>query len=101
MPLLISRVATPALRSVAARPGLLRVASGDGTAVGVEVWILPATQVGALLARSPAPLRLGTVLLADDTAPKGFLVEAEGVRNAQDITRFGGWRRLLVANAPA
>ena len=79
------------------RPGLLRVASSDGASVAVEVWTLPAAQVGALLARIPAPLGLGTVLLADGTAPKGFLVEAEGVRGAEDITRFGGWRGFLAA----
>lgn len=81
------------------RPGLLRVAPSDGAAVAVEVWVLPAAQVGALLAQIPAPLGLGTVLLADGTAPKGFLVEAEGVRGAEEITRFGGWRGFLAANA--
>jgi allophanate hydrolase len=26
---------------------------------------------------------------------KGFLAEAEGVRGAEDITHFGGWRAYI------
>lgn len=50
-----------------------------------------------LLGSIPAPLGPGTVLLADGTVPKGFLVEAEGVRGADDITHLGGWRAFLAA----
>lgn len=84
-----------------ARPGLLRVPPDEGAALAVEVWAMHAAQVGALLARIPPPLGLGTVLLADGTAPKGFLVEAEGTRGAEDITRFGGWRGFLAARSPS
>lgn len=79
------------------RPGLLRVATGAGRAIAVEVWRIPSNHIGALLAAIPAPLGLGTVRLADGTTPKGFLVEAEGVRGAQDISHFGGWRSYLAA----
>ena len=27
--------------------------------------------------------------------PRGFLVEPEGLRGAEDISRFGGWRAFL------
>ena len=81
------------------RPGLLRVPSGG--AIAVEVWALPSERIGALLASIPAPLGLGTVLLADGTSPKGFLVEAEGIRGAADITHFGGWRAFLATSAGA
>ena len=77
------------------RPGLLRVAENDGVAIALEVWSIPSDRVGALLAAIPAPLGLGTLRLDDGTAPKGFLVEAEGVRGATDISRFGGWRAFL------
>lgn len=77
------------------RPGLLRVRPGEGAAIALEVWLIPAGQIGALLAAIPAPLGLGTVCLADGTTPKGFLVEAEGARGAEDITRFGGWRAFI------
>ena len=77
------------------RPGLLRVAEGEGAAIALEVWRIPSGRIGALLAAIPAPLGLGTLRLADGTAPTGFLVEAEGVRGARDITGFGGWRAFL------
>lgn len=81
------------------RPGLLRVAPGEGHAIAVEVWAIPTEQVGALLAAIPAPLGLGTLRLADGTTPKGFLVEPEGLRGAEEISRFGGWRAFLAARA--
>jgi len=81
------------------RPGLLRVPAGEGAAIAVEVWSLPSARIGALLRAIPAPLGLGTLLLADGTAPKGFLAEAEGVRGAEDISRHGGWRAFLAACA--
>jgi allophanate hydrolase len=76
---------------------LLRVAPGSGAAIALEVWTLPAAGFGALVAAIPAPLGIGTVQLADGTAIKGFLVEAEGVRGAKDITAFGGWRAYCEA----
>jgi allophanate hydrolase len=83
-----------------ARPGLLRVEAGTGTAIALEVWAIPSEHIGALLASIPAPLGLGTLRLADGTSPKGFLVEAEGTRGAIDISRFGGWRAFLAQSAP-
>lgn len=80
------------------RPGLLRVQDGMGAAIAVEVWTLPTARIGALLAAIPAPLGLGTLRLADGTTPKGFLAESEGVRGAEDISRFGGWRAFLAAS---
>ncbi|MDT7950533.1 MAG: amidase [Acetobacteraceae bacterium] len=81
------------------RPGLLRVAAGAGRAIALEVWRIPTVQVGALLDAIPAPLGLGTVRLADGSAPKGFLVEAEGIRGAEDISHHGGWRGYLAARS--
>ena len=34
-------------------------------------------------------------MLADDRSVRGFLVEAEAVAGARDITSFGGWRAYL------
>ena len=83
-----------------ARPGLLRIAAGTGTGIAVEVWAIPSERIGALLASIPAPLGLGTLLLADGTSPKGFLVEAEGTHGAVDISHFGGWRAFLAQPGP-
>lgn len=81
------------------RPGLLRVAAGTGVAIETEVWALPSAAFGGFVAGIPAPLGIGTLRLADGTGPKGFLVEAEGVVGAQEISRFGGWRRFLAHEA--
>lgn len=83
-----------------ARPGLLQVEAGTGFAIALEVWAIPSERVGALLASIPAPLGLGTLRLADGTAPKGFLVEAEGTRGAEDISGFSGWRAFLARSVP-
>jgi allophanate hydrolase len=38
---------------------------------------------------------IGTLLLEDGTAVKGFLCEAHAVAGADDISRYGGWRAYL------
>jgi hypothetical protein len=81
------------------RPGLLRVAAGTGHAIAVEVWSLPAEGFGTFVAGIPAPLCIGTLLLADGTTPKGFLVEPEGLTGAADISHFGGWRAYIASLA--
>ena len=57
------------------RPGLVRVAAGAGSAIATEVWALPAEAFGRFVAGIPAPLGIGTLLLADGTRPKGFVCE--------------------------
>lgn len=81
------------------RPGLLRVAPDAGAAIAAEVWALPEDGFGRFVAGIPAPLCIGTLLLDDGTTPKGFLVEPEGLADALDITRHGGWRGFLAAAA--
>ncbi|TNC15819.1 allophanate hydrolase [Methylobacterium terricola] len=78
------------------RPGLVRVAEG-GAAIATEVWALSPEAFGRFVAAIPAPLGIGTLRLADGTTPKGFLCEPEGVRAAEDVSRFGGWRAYLAA----
>ncbi len=77
------------------RPGLVRQGDGQGGAIAVEVWALPSAAVGAFLAGIPAPLGLGTVRLADGTAPKGFLCEAVATETARDVTALGDWRAVV------
>jgi allophanate hydrolase len=81
-----------ALGGTPARPGLLRVAAGAGTSIALEIWALPADGFGRFVATVPPPLSIGTLTLADGRAVKGFLVEAEGVAGARDVSGFGGWR---------
>jgi allophanate hydrolase len=77
------------------KPGLLRVADGAGVAVEIEAWALPMDAFGRFVAGVPAPLSIGTIRLADGRTVKGFLVEAEAVAGARDISSFGGWRAFL------
>jgi allophanate hydrolase len=76
------------------RPGLVRVGE-EGRAIELEVWSLPAIQVGAFLRQIPTPLGLGTVTLADGSAVTGFLCESHATADAQDITALGSWRAYL------
>jgi allophanate hydrolase len=79
------------------RPGLL--AAPGGAAIAGEIWAIPTTAIGALLADVPRPLGFGTVMLESGPC-LGFLAEAEGVAGAPDITHHGGWRAYLAADGP-
>jgi allophanate hydrolase len=78
-----------------ARPGLLRVATGLGAPIAVEIWALPADGFGRFVAAVPPPLSIGTLVLSDGRAVKGFLAESHGVEGARDISEFGGWRKFV------
>ena len=85
-----------------AKPGLLRVKNGAGTAVEVEVWALSPKAFGRFVAAVPPPLAIGTVELDGGRQVKGFLVEAEAIGGARDISGFGGWRAFIAQErAPA
>jgi allophanate hydrolase len=77
------------------KPGLLRVAAGQGSAIAVEIWAMPPEPFGRFTAAVPPPLSIGSVRLADGRWVKGFLVEAEAVNGARDISGFGGWREFV------
>lgn len=77
------------------KPGMLRVAKGKGHAIEIEIWALSADAFGRFVANIPAPLGIGTLTLADGRGVKGFLVEAEAVNGARDISHFGGWRAYM------
>ncbi|MGZ9093062.1 MAG: allophanate hydrolase-related protein, partial [Rhodoplanes sp.] len=79
------------------KPGLLRVGMGRGAAIEVELWAMPPEAFGRFVATVPAPLSIGSLTLRDGRRVKGFLVEAEAVSNAQDISAFGGWRSFIRA----
>jgi allophanate hydrolase len=76
------------------KPGLVFDGTGEGR-VEVEVWSLPASGFGSFVAEIPAPLGIGTLVLEDGSAVKGFVCEAHAVREAEDITAHGGWRAFL------
>jgi allophanate hydrolase len=77
------------------KPGLMRAPDGEGAAIEIEVWALPTEGFGRFVATVPPPLSIGTITLADGRAVKGFLVEAQGIVGARDISSFGGWRAFM------
>jgi allophanate hydrolase len=84
------------------KPGLLRVKNGAGAAIEIEVWALSASAFGRFVAAVPPPLSIGTLELDGGRPVKGFLVEAEAVDGARDISSFGGWRAFMAQEkAPA
>ena len=87
--------------SPVAKPGLLRVRKGEGSAIEVEVWAMPADSFGRFVAAVPSPLSIGNVQLRDGRSVKGFLVEATAIVGSQDISRFGGWRAYMAQRTAA
>ena len=78
-------------------PGFSEWRTGAGGSIALEVWTLDAAGFGAFVAKIPPPLGIGTIRLDDGSSVKGFLVEAEAIAGAKDITKFGGWRAYLAA----
>ena len=77
------------------KPGLVRVAKGQGAAIAVEIWRMPVAGFGRFVAGLTQPMAIGTLTLQDGRTVKGFLAEPEAVKDAADISRFGGWRAYL------
>ncbi len=77
------------------KPGLARVAPGDGAAIYGEVWLIGTAMLGDFLAALPAPMSLGRATLADGSEVVGFGCTAEAFEAGQDITQHGDWRAYL------
>lgn len=75
------------------KPGLVR--EDGGAAISVELWDIPLARFGEFVAEIPAPLGIGTLVLADGRRVKGFICEPWALQGATDITEFGGWRNYL------
>jgi allophanate hydrolase len=76
------------------KPGLVFDGTGPGN-IEVEIWEMEEGAFGSFVALIPAPLGIGTLTLADGSTVKGFLCESHAIRDAEDITGFGGWRAWL------
>ncbi|MDN5003104.1 allophanate hydrolase [Bradyrhizobium sp. GCM10027634] len=84
-----------ALKTAPPKPGLLRVETGKGASIELEIWSLSSSAFGKFVNAIPAPMAIGTVRLADGRSVKGFLVEPEVLGEARDITSYGGWRAYM------
>jgi allophanate hydrolase len=87
--------------TVPPKPGLLRVAPGEGQAIEIEIWSMPLAQYGSFVALVPAPLSIGTLALADGGSVQGFLCEPLALQGASDISHLGGWRAWIASTRPA
>jgi allophanate hydrolase len=81
--------------TVPAKPGLVRDLRFSGPGIEVEVWAVPEDLFGGFVAGVAPPLGIGTVILENGEAVKGFLSEHYAIEGATEITRFGGWRGYL------
>lgn len=85
--------------TVPPKPGLLRVAPGQGHAIALEIWEMPVAHYGSFVALIGAPLGIGSLRLADGSVVQGFLCEALDTIGNPDISAFGGWRAYLAARS--
>lgn len=76
------------------KPGLL--CDEQGEAIAVELWDIPLARFGEFVAEIPPPLCIGSLMLADGRIVKGFICEPAVIKQALEITKFGGWRNWLV-----
>jgi allophanate hydrolase len=81
------------------KPALVHVGAGGGS-IELEVYELELAAFGSFVAEVPAPLAIGTVVLADGASVHGFVAEPRAIEGAQDITSAGGWRAYLAGGSP-
>ncbi len=77
------------------RPGITPAA--EGAELEVEVWALPAAQLGSFATTIQPPLAIGPLDLFDGRRILGFLTTADAITPANDITTYGGWRNYLAS----
>jgi allophanate hydrolase len=79
------------------KPGLEHAPGFAGPGIEVEIWAMPATEFGSFVAEIPPPLGIGSARLADGRLVKCFIAEPYALKDATDITRFGGWRAYMAS----
>ncbi|MDP5181940.1 hypothetical protein QOZ88_04765 [Blastococcus sp. BMG 814] len=78
-------------------PAMIRTTDGTGTSVHLEVWDIPLVGLASVLAKEPAGLTIGKVLLADGSEVLGVVGEPFLVEGQREITEFAGWRAYAAA----
>lgn len=79
-------------------PAMLRAASG-GRSIAVEIWLVPAAAVAAILLTEPDGLCVGRLTLDDGSEVLGVLCEPALIEGRREITEYGGWRAYVAARA--
>lgn len=81
------------------KPGLVRDEEFQGPGIEVEVWAVPENEFGSFVAGIPLPLGIGSATLEDGDTVKCFICEPYALKNATEITHFGGWRAFLASQS--
>lgn len=83
------------------KPGLVRVGDGEegGAEIEVETYTLTPASLGLFLKQVPMPLALGTLELKSGEKVTGFVCEPAALKDAEEITSFGGWRNYLASKS--
>ena len=76
------------------KPGMVRNEQ-SGASIELEVFDMPSAQLGSFLQGVTAPLGLGKIELESGEWVTGFICEPYGITDAEDITKFGGWRAYV------
>lgn len=71
--------------------------SSSSASIELEIWRLPASELGSFFHTIPSPLGLGSIELVSGNWVSGFICEPIGLEHAQDITKYGGWRAYIEA----
>lgn len=75
------------------KPGMKRTAGNEvGCSIEIEIWNVSSEGLGNPMNSVPSPLAIGSVEISDRTWVKGFVCEPCGMKDALDISSFGGWR---------
>jgi allophanate hydrolase len=80
-----------------AKPALVRAPGFEGPGIQVEVWEVSRDAFAGFVAGVAPPHGIGSVMLQDGCEVPGFICETHALSDAEDITRYGGWRAYLQA----
>ncbi len=83
--------------SMPPKPGLYRDPGCAGPGIEIEIWSLAAADFGRFVDRIPAPLGIGKVALEEGGQVSCFLCAEAALKDATEITHFGGWRAYIAA----
>ena len=83
--------------SMPPKPGLIRDPDFDGPGIEIEIWSLDPAAFGRFVEKIPAPLGIGKVGLADGGDVSCFLCAEAALKDAVEITGFGGWRAYIAS----
>ncbi len=77
-------------------PAMMRFREG-GASIALELWSVPPAGLASILAREPAGLSIGKVVLSDGSEVLGVLGEAFLCEGRTEITAYGGWRAYIAS----